>query len=67
MDSLRTMVIGKAICARLRKGPHTAESLAALLCVDLGLVVFAVNSLERIGRVRRNGVLVELMPPRRAT
>ena len=50
-----------AIIGRLRRGPHTLESLSALLDIDLPLIRYAVNGLEAVGRVRRKGVLVELI------
>lgn len=52
--------VQRSIIGRLRMGPHTLESLSALLGIDLPLVRYAVNGLEALGRVRRCGVLVEL-------
>ncbi len=65
IDSFSAMNCQKAICARLHKGPSTAEALSASMNVDLALVRYALNGLEGINRVRRNGVLWRLVEPRR--
>jgi len=65
IDSFSAMNAQKAICARLRKGPSTAEALAASMNVDLALVRYALNGLEGVNRVRRDGVLWWLVEPRR--
>jgi len=66
IDSFTCSNIQRALVGRLRKGPHTAESLSALLGIDLPLVRYALRGLEGLGRIEADGVLWRLVERGRA-
>ncbi|HMM74879.1 MAG TPA: hypothetical protein PJ986_04155 [Gammaproteobacteria bacterium] len=66
IDRFTESNIQRAIINRLRRGPHTPESLSAMTGVELALTRYALNGLVALNRVVKNGVLYELVEPGRA-